>query len=99
MADASGFLKGLKGSTPVPRRTLTKEPSPAAEDRSGKLLDLLADGPDSTADLLRTSGMSLADYTETIEALTQAGFISLRDGPEGETAFLTDLGKRTASTG
>jgi hypothetical protein len=41
--------------------------------------------------------MPLAAYSDTVAALTEAGFVSIEEKPEGETAALTELGKRATA--
>ncbi len=99
MADASPFLKRmqeLNAQRPVTKRAVTALDG-AAEERSASLLGLLAAGARTTSELFSSSGLPLNAYTDTLAALTEAGLISVETKPEGETAALTELGKKATA--
>jgi hypothetical protein len=100
MADASPFLKRLQelnAQRPVTKRAAAPARDGAAERRSETLLGLLIGGPKTTAELFSSSGMALAEYTDSLAALTEAGLVLVDTRPEGETATLTELGRKATA--
>ncbi len=82
------FLETLK------RRETSRQASRGA---SFNLLTILVDsGPTPVPDLMKESGMGVADFAEALKTMREAGLITLAGQPGNETVGLTKNGEQVA---
>ncbi len=71
--------------------------TPSKGEGASHFLRLIADsGPESVPDLLKRSGLSVADFMEALTTLREAGLISLGGEPGNEIVRLTSAGEEIA---